>query len=94
MNMWGYTSSFLKEIEARFPAFLDATLSGNNVKAEFFLPSTVSQLLNENKATVKVLTTPDKWYGVTYAADKPVVVAALKEMTEQGMYPANGLWSK
>ena len=94
MNMWGYTSSFLKEIEARFPAFLDATLSGNNVKAEFFLPSTVSQLLNENKATVKVLTTPDKWYGVTYAADKPVVVAALKEMTEQGMYPAKGLWSK
>ena len=94
MNMWGYTSSFLKEIEARFPAFLDATLSGNNVKAEFFLPSTVSQLLNENKATVKVLTTPDKWYGVTYAADKPVVVAALKEMTEKGMYPANGLWSK
>ena len=94
MNMWGYTSSFLKEIEARFPAFLAAPLSGNNVKAEFFLPSTVSQLLNENKATVKVLTTPDKWYGVTYAADKPVIVAALKKMTEQGMYPANGLWSK
>ena len=94
MNMWGYTPSFLTEIEARFPAFLDATLSGNSAKAEFFLPSTVSQLLNENKATVKVLTSPDKWYGVTYAADKPVVVAALKEMTEKGMYPAAGLWSK
>ena len=94
MNMWGYTSSFLAEIEARFPAFLDATLSGNTAKAEFFLPSTVSQLLNENKATVKVLTSPDKWYGVTYAADKPVVVAALKEMTDQGMYPEKGLWSK
>ena len=91
MNMWGYTSSFLKEIEARFPAFLDATLSGNNVKAEFFLPSTVSQLLNENKATVKVLTTPDKWYGVTYAADKPVIVAALKEKTDAGLYPYS-LW--
>ena len=94
MNLWGYTPSFLKEIEARFPAFLDATLSGNTAKAEFFLPSTVSQLLDENKATVKVLTSSDKWYGVTYAADKPVVVAALKEMTEQGMYPADGLWSK
>ena len=94
MNMWGYTTSFMKEIEDRFPAFLDATLSGNSAKAEFFLPSTVSQLLAENKATVKVLTSPDTWYGVTYAADKPVVVAALKEKTQQGMYPAEGLWSK
>ena len=94
MNMWGYTTSFMKEIEDRFPAFLDATLSGNSAKAEFFLPSTVSQLLAENKATVKVLTSPDTWYGVTYAADKPVVVVALKEKTQQGMYPAEGLWSK
>ncbi len=94
MNMWGYTPSFLKEIEARFPAFLDATLSGNAAKAEFFLPSTVSQLLEEGKATVKVLHSPDKWYGVTYAADKPQVVAALREMTQQGLYPADGLWTK
>ena len=94
MNMWGYTNSFLAEIEARFPAFLDATLSGNSVKAEFFLPGTVSQLLSEGKATVKVLNSPDKWYGVTYAADKPMVVAALKAMTDSGLYPAKGLWSK
>ena len=91
MTMWGYTTSFLKEIESRFPAFLDRALSGNTAKAEFFLPVTVSQLLSENKATVKVLTSPDKWYGVTYAADKPVVVAALKEMSAEGKYP-NGLW--
>ena len=91
MNMWGYTPGFLKEIESRFPAFLDQALSGNTAKAEFFLPVTVSQLLTENKATVKVLTSPDKWYGVTYSADKPVVVAALKEKTEQGLYP-DGLW--
>ena len=94
MNMWGYTPSFLTEIEARFPAFLDAVLGKNPGKAEFFLPSTVTALLNENKATVMVLTTPDKWYGVTYAADKPVVVAALRDMTDKGMYPAEGLWSK
>ena len=91
MNMWGYTPSFLSEIEARFPAFLDAVLGSNPGKAEFFLPGTVSQLLTEDKATVKVLTSPDKWYGVTYAADKPQVVAALKAMTEDGKYP-NGLW--
>ena len=94
MNMWGYTGSFLKEIEARFPAFLDRALSGNAAKAEFFLPVTVAALLAEEKATVKVLHSADKWYGVTYAADKPMVVAALKEMTESGMYPAEGLWTK
>ena len=91
MNMWGYTPSFIQEIENRFPAFLDRALSGNAGKAEFFLPVTVSQLLAEDKATVKVLTSPDKWYGVTYAADKPVVVAALREMAAEGKYP-DGLW--
>ncbi|MBP3673727.1 MAG: nucleotidyltransferase [Oscillospiraceae bacterium] len=94
MNLWGYTPSFIQEIEARFPAFLDKILAGGNAKAEFFLPSTVSELLAEQKATVKVLHSADKWYGVTYAADKPVVVAALKEKTAEGLYPAEGLWSK
>ena len=91
MNLWGFTPSFLEETEARFPAFLDVVMGKNPGKAEFFLPSTVTALLNENKATVKLLTSPDKWYGITYAADKPVIVAALKEMTEKGMYPY-GLW--
>ena len=91
MNMGGYTASFIDEVEARFPAFLDKVLGKNPGKAEFFLPSTVSELLGENKATVKVLHSADKWFGVTYAADKPVVVAALKDMTNAGKYP-NGLW--
>ena len=94
MNLWGFTESFINEAEASFPAFLDATLSGSNAKAEFFLPATVSKLLGEDRATVKVLHSADKWYGVTYAADKPVVVAALKGMGEQGLYPTEGLWSK
>ena len=94
MNLWGFTESFIDEAEATFPAFLDATLSGGKAKAEFFLPSTVSKLLGEDRATVKVLHSADKWYGVTYAADKPVVVAALKEKTAEGLYPAEGLWSK
>ena len=91
MNIWGFTPSFAAESEARFPAFLDKALKENPMKGEYFLPSTVSALLAENKATVKMLYSPDKWYGVTYAADKPVVVAALKAMTEQGLYP-DGLW--
>ena len=91
MNMWGFTPSFAAESEARFPAFLDKALAENPMKGEYFLPSTVSALLAEDKATVKMLYSPDKWYGFTYAADKPVVVAALKTMTEQGLYP-DGLW--
>ena len=91
MNMWGFTPSFAAESEARFPAFLDRALAENPMKGEYFLPSTVSALLAEDKATVKMLYSPDKWYGVTYAADKPIVVAALKTMTEQGLYP-DGLW--
>ncbi len=91
MNMWGFTPSFAAESEARFPAFLDKALQENPMKGEYFLPSTVTALLTEDKATVKMLYSPDKWYGVTYAADKPVVVAALKDMTDRGLYP-DGLW--
>ena len=91
MNMWGFMPSFLDEVKARFSAFLDKALAENPLKGEYFLPSPVAQLIGEKKASVKVLTSPDKWYGVTYAADKPVVMAALKAMTEDGKYP-DGLW--
>ena len=91
MNIWGFTPSFLKELEIRFPNFLDTLAVKNPEKAEYFLPLAVEDLLRENKATVKVLESPDKWFGVTYAADKPVVVAALREKTEAGLYP-DGLW--
>ena len=91
MNMWGYTPSFLDEVEKRFSAFLDKTLAENPTKGEFYLPTVVQALLQEDKATVKVLTSPDKWYGVTYAADKPQVVAALREKAAEGLYP-DSLW--
>ena len=91
MNMWGFTASFLEEIEARFPEFLDTLAVKNPEKAEFFLPFVVQTLLTADRATVKVETSADKWYGVTYAADKPVIVAALREKTAEGLYP-DGLW--
>ena len=91
MNMWGFMPSFLDEIEDRFAAFLKEAIPGNPLKCEYFLPLPVSQLIKEGRATVKVLTSPDRWFGVTYAADKPVVVAALKAMTDEGKYP-DGLW--
>lgn len=91
MNLWGFTESFIREAWARFPAFLDAALVSNPLKGEYFLPSVVSELLAENKATVQVLSGPDKWYGITYREDKPGIAAALKQKTEDGIYPAP-LW--
>ena len=91
MNMWGFTPSILGEIGKGFAAFLREALTDNPLKGEYFLPLIVGQLLREKKARVKVLTSSDQWYGVTYAADKPVVVAALKEFTVEGKYP-DGLW--
>ena len=91
MNMWGFNRSFLDEAWKRFPAFLDAALAENPVKAEYFLPTVVSQLIDEGRARVKVLRSEDKWYGVTYREDKPAVVAAIAEKTASGLYPDN-LW--
>ena len=91
MNMWGFTPSFLEEIERGFAAFLDNAYKTNPLKGEYFLPFVVQTLLSADQATVKVLTSADKWYGVTYAADKPVIVAALQEKTREGLYP-DGLW--
>ncbi|MBC5581467.1 nucleotidyltransferase [Anaerofilum sp. BX8] len=91
MNMWGFTASFLKEAGQRFPAFLDGALAGDPQKAEYFLPSVVSALIGEGRAEVKVLTSRDKWYGVTYKEDKPVVVAAVRAMIDAGVYPTR-LW--
>ncbi len=91
MNMWGYMPSFLRALEAGFPKFLDKALVENPIKGEYFLPFMVDKLINSGEATVKVLTSPDKWYGVTYAADKPMVVAALQGMSDEGKYP-DGLW--
>ena len=91
MNMWGLTRGFIDEAEARFPAFLDKAIAENPMKGEYFLPSVVSALIGEGKARVKVLKSTDRWYGVTYQADKPVVVAAIAEKTAAGLYPDN-LW--
>lgn len=91
MNMWGLTPGFLDQLENQFPAFLRQQLPANPEKAEFLLPRSIDTLLKDGTATVKILKSEDKWYGVTYAADKPMVVAALAALTKQGKYP-DGLW--
>ena len=93
MNMWGFTESILEELHARFRAFLEENLEKNPLKCEYFLPFVVDELLNEGRATVKVLKTDDRWYGVTYKEDKPQVVAAIRALKDQGLYPQK-LWEE
>ncbi len=92
MNMWGFTPGFLDYIQGQFPDFLEKQLPANPQKAEFLLPRSVDSMLKAGKATVKILKSQDRWYGVTYAADKPHVVAALQSLAAAGKYPADGLW--
>lgn len=93
MNMWGFSKSILEELQKGFPAFLNEGLKKNPMKCEYFLPSVVSSLIEEGKALVAVLKSADRWYGVTYKEDKPVVVEAIQKMKRSGMYPAR-LWEE
>ena len=93
MNMWGFSNSILKELKERFTAFLDDAIKNNPMKGEYFLPFVVDELLQEKKATVKVLKSEDKWYGVTYKEDKPMVMTAIQNLKDQGLYPQK-LWEE
>ena len=90
MNMWGFTPDFLDELETGFKAFLSDIPEGE-VKKEYLLPTIVDQLIKSGKASVKVLETRDKWFGVTYKEDKASVVAAFKKLIADGDYDAD-LW--
>lgn len=91
MNMWGFPSAMMQRLKEAFPAFLEKAIAENPLKAEFFLPSVVDELLGREQAAVTVHTTHDRWYGVTYRADKPGVEAALRRMAFEGQYPTP-LW--
>ncbi len=88
MNMWGFTPSFLDELETGLRTFMTNELPKNPAKGEYYLPFAVDHLIQNGQATAKVLQTSAQWYGVTYKEDKPVVVDALRRMTEAGLYPA------
>ena len=92
MNMWGFSLSFMEEIASRFDTFFKKEVPNNPLKAECFLPFVVDELLKEKKATVRVLESKDRWFGVTYAEDKPFVVDSIKKLKEKGEYP-DKLWS-
>ncbi|MDF2985685.1 MAG: dTDP-glucose pyrophosphorylase [Eubacterium sp.] len=92
MNTWGFNPSFFNELEERFPVFLENN-KNNILKAEFFLPTVVDDLIKAGKSDVKVLSTSDKWYGVTYQEDKPVVKKSIGDMVAAGKYPER-LWEE
>ena len=86
MNMWGLPASFLKELESGFPQFLSEIKEGD-IKSEYLLPKIIDKLVEQGRARVKVLETPDKWFGVTYKEDKQAVVNSLKALIARGDYP-------
>ena len=92
MNLWGFGKSFLDEADRRFAGWLRENLPKNPLKCEYFLPTVASELIDEGKAAVTVLKSTDKWYGVTYREDKPTVVAAIAQKTQEGLYPED-LWA-
>jgi hypothetical protein len=91
MNLWGFTPGLMAELERRFPLFLLAM--ADPLKNEFYLPVVVDALVREGKASVKVLPTDDRWFGVTYQQDKSAVSGAIAALVDRGRYPGQ-LWSK
>ena len=92
MNLWGFTPDFLDRAREGFAAFLDASLPVNPLKCEYYLPSVVTAALEKGTAQVTVLTSSDRWHGITYREDKPELVKALRRMSKEGLYPTDHLF--
>lgn len=91
MNCWGFTPAIFDAIRRGMAPFFAQQVAANPMKAEYYLPSVVTQEIESGRGTVQVLHTDARWYGITYPADKPTVVRKLAEMTAAGIYP-DGLW--
>lgn len=85
MNMWGLTPEFVDLLEKGFVEFFEK-MDGDELKAEYLLPIYIDELLQKGQVSVKVLETPDKWFGVTYKEDKAAVVEAFRKLIEGGVY--------
>ncbi len=92
MNMWGFTPSIIPELGKTLEDFFATQVQKNPLKAECYLPIEVDKLLKEGKATVKVLSSKDKWFGVTYKEDKPYVMDSIQKLKDAGIYP-DVLWN-
>ncbi len=86
MNMWGFTPDYFDYSEKSFLNFL--AKNHDELKAEFYIPTVVNELIEDGTIELKVLSTPSKWFGVTYAADRPATVAQFQKLVDEGVYPA------
>jgi hypothetical protein len=89
MNLFGFTPDFFTHADEIFEAFIKENI--NNPKAEFFIPLAVDELISAGFAKMSVLQTPASWFGVTYQEDKPMVLKAIRELVDNGVYPFS-LW--
>lgn len=92
MNFWAFNPGFMDHLSGDFPRFLSSAIEKNPLKCEDYLPESVRRALGDGRAAVKMLYTPDRWIGVTHKEDKPHVVAAIRGLKDQGIYPEK-LWS-
>ena len=90
MNMWGFTPGVFGQLEGIFEDFLRQ--SAGDMKAECYLPNSVNLLVAQGQARVRVLSSPDSWFGVTYREDRESVVASIGELIAAGRYPER-LWA-
>ncbi len=91
MNMWGFVPEIFQELQTSMDRFFASEVEKNPLKSECYIPMEVGRMIQEGKATVKVLSSKDRWFGVTYKEDKPFVVESIRQLKEQGVYP-NILW--
>ena len=84
MNLFAFSKDIIQKLEQQFPIFLKENIG--NLKSEFLIPEEVSRFVGQGKASLKLISTPSVWYGVTYREDKPAVVKALKALTDKGLY--------
>ena len=89
MNIWGFTPEVFEFLETAFTEFIG--VNAGNPKAELYIPAVINDLVRQSKASVKILPAVDQWFGVTYKEDKPLAIANIKSLIEQGVYPDN-LW--
>ena len=89
MNMWGFTPAIFGALEKNFAAFLPGAMA--NPKSEFLIPSVVDKLIKGGQLRMKMLSSTEKWLGVTYPEDKPIVAAGVKAMVDAGTY-TSPLW--
>lgn len=90
MNMFGFTPTLFGFLDEKFAVFLKN--AAGKPKAEFLIPAIADELIHERKITMRVLETPEKWFGVTYKEDKPFVAAGIRQLIETGVYPKK-LWN-